>query len=78
MSDDRQVQHQLDVLRDEHAREMFALRRLQRISEDERRRLDRGLRQLGEQQDRAARWLEAEYRRTHFGKSPASWQADER
>jgi hypothetical protein len=29
-------------------------------------------------QHRAGRWLEAEYHRTHFGKSPAAWQADER
>jgi hypothetical protein len=75
MSDDGRLQHDLDVLRDEHARELFALRRLQHMSEAEGRRLDRRLRELGEQQDRAVRRLETEYRRTHFGKPPVSWPA---
>jgi hypothetical protein len=78
MDDDRHVQHELDVLRDEHAREMFALRRVERSSQAEARMLDRRLRELAEQQDRAARRLETEYRETHFGKSPVSWPAHER
>jgi hypothetical protein len=78
MNDDGRIQHDLDVVRDMHTRELFALRRLEQTSEADERLLDRRLRQLGEQQDRAARWLETEYRRTHFGKSPASWPARER
>jgi hypothetical protein len=78
MNDDRQFQHDLDVLLDEHARELFALRRVERSSEAEARLLDRRLRELAEQQDRAVRRLEAEYRRMHFGQPPASWPADGR
>jgi len=78
MTDDRQAQHDLDVLLDEHARELLALRRAERSSEAEARLLDRRLRELGEQQDRAARRLAAGYRRMHFGQSPASWPADDR
>jgi len=36
------------------------------------RLLDRRLRELGEQHERAVRRLEAEYRRMHFGRPPAS------
>jgi hypothetical protein len=78
MNDDGRLQHDLDVLRDEHTRELFALRRLEHTSEAEGRLLDRRLRALGEEQDRAVRRLETEYRRTHFGKSPVSWPAHER
>ena len=62
-----------DVLRSEHTRELFALRRLERTTEAEVRLLDRRLRKLGERHDHTARWLESEYRRTHFGKSAVSW-----
>jgi hypothetical protein len=75
---DRRLQHDLDVLRDQHAREVFALRRLERVSVAEGRLLDRRLRELAEQQDRAARRLETEYRRTHFGRAPDSWSAHDR
>jgi hypothetical protein len=71
---DRRVQHDLDVRRNEEAREVLALRRLGRRLDAEARLLDRRLRELDERHERAARWLEAEYRRTHFNKSPASWQ----
>jgi hypothetical protein len=74
VTDDRRVQHDLDVRRNERARELLALRRLGRRLEAEARLLDRRLRELGERHDRAARLLEAEYRRTHFNKSPVSWQ----
>jgi hypothetical protein len=67
---DRRAEHDLHVRLDEHAREVFALRRLERASEAEARMLARRLREVGEQQDRTARRLAAEYRRTHFGKSP--------
>jgi hypothetical protein len=73
LTDDRRVQHDRDVRRNEHARELFALARLERRAEAEVRQLDRRLRELGEQHDRTARWLETEYRRTHFGKPPVSW-----
>ena len=72
MTDDR------DVRRDEQARNLFALRRLEQRSEAEVRRLDRRLHAFGEAQERSAHWLETEYRRTHFGKSPVSWPAHER
>jgi hypothetical protein len=71
---DRRVQHDLDVRRNERAREVLALRRLGRRLEAEARLLDRRLRELDERHERATRWLEAEYRRTHFNKSPGSWQ----
>jgi hypothetical protein len=71
MTDDRRVQHELDVRRNEHARELFALCRLERSAEAELHLLDRRLRELGEEQDRTRRWLETEYRRTHFGESPS-------
>ena len=71
---DRRVQHDLDVRRNEQARELLALRRLGRRPKAEARLLDRRLRELDERHEHAARWLEAEYRRTHFNKSPASWQ----
>jgi hypothetical protein len=75
-TDDHRVQHDRDVRRNEHARELFALRRLERRAEADVRPLDRRLRELGEQHDRTARWLETEYRRTHFGKSPVpGWRA---
>jgi hypothetical protein len=78
MNDDGRIQHDLDVVRDMHTRELFALRRLEQTSEADERLLDRRLRELNEQHDRAARWLETEYRRTHFGKSPGSWPANGR
>jgi hypothetical protein len=59
----------------EHQRELFALRRLERNAEAERRLLDRRLRELNERHERAARRLATEYRRTHFGKSPEPWPA---
>jgi hypothetical protein len=71
---DRRVQRDLDVRRAERAREVFALRQLGRRLEAEARLLDRRLRELDERHEHAARWLEAEYRRTHFNKSPGSWQ----
>ena len=71
---DRRVQHDLDVRRNEEARQVLALRRLGRRLDAEARLLDRRLRELDERHERAARWLEAEYRRTHFNKSPASWR----
>jgi hypothetical protein len=71
MTDDRRVQHDLDVRRNEHARELFALCQLERRAEAEARVLDRRLRELGDRQDHTRRWLEKEYRRTHFGKSPS-------
>ena len=77
MNDDRRVQHDHDVRRDEYERELLALRRLERSSEAEGRLLARRLRMLGERQDRAVRELQAEYRRMHFGKSPADWPAHE-
>jgi hypothetical protein len=75
MTDDRGVRHDRDVRRNQHARALFALGRLERRAEAEVRQLDRRLRELGEQHDRTARWLKTEYRRTHFGKSPVSWPA---
>jgi hypothetical protein len=78
MTDDRRVEHDLDVRRDEHAREVFKLRRLERASEAEARLLDRRLREFGKQQERTARRLEAEYRRTHFGKAPDPRPAHDR
>ena len=68
MTDDRRVQHDLDVRRNEHARELFALGQLERRAEAEVHLLDRRLRELREQQEHTRRWLETEYRRTHFGK----------
>jgi hypothetical protein len=55
--------------------DMTELRRLERRAEAEVDRLDRRLHELSERHDRRARCLEAEYRRTHFGKSPVSWPA---
>lgn len=72
MTDDRRVQHDRNFWRNEHAREVRALRRLERSAEDKVGRLDRRLRELDEQHERTARCLDAEYRRTHFGKSPLS------
>jgi hypothetical protein len=73
MSDDRRVQHDLDVLLDKHARERLALRRLERLAEAEERALERRLRELGEQHHRTASRLETEYRRAHYGKSSHSF-----
>jgi hypothetical protein len=75
MTDDRPTQHDLDVLRDEHAHERFALRRLERRSVAEERALERRLSELSRQHERAARRLESEYRRTHFGKPFEAWPA---
>jgi hypothetical protein len=77
MNDDRRVQHDHDVRRDEYERELLALRRLERSSEAEGRLLARRLRMLGDRQARAVRELQAEYRRMHFGKSPADWPVRE-
>ena len=75
MTHDSRVQHDLDVLLDQHARERLALRRLERRSEAEERALERRLRELGERHDRTARRLETEHRRAHYGKSAVSWPA---
>jgi hypothetical protein len=63
-------QHDLDVLLAQHARELFALRRLERLSEAEERLLDHRLRKLDKQHELVARRLQTEYRRMHFGKPP--------
>jgi hypothetical protein len=72
------LQHDLDVLLDRHARDLFALRRAERMSEAQERLLDRRLRELAHHHDRAARRLEAEYRRTHYDKPPVAWPARDR
>ena len=43
-----------DVLRGEHTRELFALRRLERTAEPDVRLLDRRLREIGERHDDTA------------------------
>ncbi len=73
MSDDRRLQHELDVRRDDQARDRLALNRLERHAEAEERALERRLRELDEQQHRSADRLEAEYRRAHWGKGSDSW-----
>jgi hypothetical protein len=60
----------LAELRDEEARERYAIRRAERRMAREARRLRQGLQDFDEDEAGAERAIEAEWRAEHYGREP--------
>jgi hypothetical protein len=60
----------LSELRDDEHRELLLIRRRERRMAQEARRLERELAALDDDEARAQRFIEQEWRREHFGREP--------